>query len=491
MPDTVTFSTLNYVILAVYIAGLILIGFRFSKRQKTTDDFFLAGRRMPWLAVAMSFYASVTSAMTFMALPGMAYRENVSLLVVALISPLVAPVLIFLLYPVYRRHGVTTSYEYIARRFGPTARTATSILFVLARLAWLGTVIYAPSLSLHVVTGIPLALACILIGLMATLYCAMGGLSAVIWTDVPQFLIMMTGAFWLAISLAGNVPDGFTGIVEAAHVADRLRLFDWSLHPLEMTAAAAALSYFFVLIHDYGIDQVSVQRLLAVRSDRGVTKAILFNAATDFIIIGTLLFIGLGMFVYYGQHPGVLPDDISGDRVLPFYIIHQLPNGVSGLLIAALFAAAMSSVDSGLNSITTVLINDILGPLSPRHAERWSSVRRARILNVGIGIVATAVAVLFFRNIKGILDMFLTYIGLFNAPILALFLLGILTRRAHVRGWLAGTAVSIVSILWLRQAGILHEIYFFPLSTLITVIISLAAGRILPPPSGPAVKGAA
>ncbi len=475
MEDAAAFGTLNYAILVAYITAMIGVGVLFARRQKSAQDYFLGGRKLPWLAVGMSMYASVTSAMTFMGLPGLAFSQNIALIVVALMSPLIAPVLIFLIYPLYRKLNLTTSYEYIALRFGRNARVAVSGLFVLARLSWLGTVIYAPALALHVTTGIPQVVAIVIIGLLATVYCALGGLSAVVWTDVPQFLIMMGGAIWIITLLSGMVPDGLAGILREGHMADKLAVFDWTLQPGAMTALGVAIAYAFMLVQDYGVDQVSVQRLMAVKSDRGVTRAIIFNAAVDFFIISLLLVIGLGLFVFYQAHPGSLPEGVVGDRVLPWFILHELPVGVSGLIIAALFAAAMSSVDSGLNSLSTVILNDIVP--SDRHPP---TVHAARILTVALGIFATVVAMFIYQHIGGIIKAFYTFMGLFSAPVLALFLLGMITRRASFAGWLPAAVLSILMILTLKRTEALHEIHFFPLSTLFTITTGYALSRILP-----------
>jgi len=470
-PESVSFGTLNYIILGVYTVAMISVGLFFAGRQRSTTDFFLAGRRLPWIAVAMSMYASVTSAMTFIGLPGIAYDQNISLLVVCLMSPIIAPILIYFFYPMYRRLRITTSYEYISLRFGKNARMAVAGLFILARLSWLGTVIYAPALALHVTTGISQELAILIIGLISALYCVMGGLSAVVWTDVAQFVIMMAGAAWIAVQLTFMVPDGAAGIIHEGHMADKLMIFDWTLKPGHMTALAVAISYFFILLQDYGVDQVTVQRLLAVESDRGVSKAIVFNAVVDFLIIGTLLFIGLGMFVYFNQHPGLLPENMSPDRILPWFILHQMPIGISGLIIAALFAAAMSSVDSGLNSITTVILNDVASPLRGHSNGSEYSVATARTITGILGLLSTAVALFVYQYIGGIIKAFYTFMGLFSAPVLALFLLGMLTKRANAAGWFIATIISVGVIIALQRDGTVHEIYYFPLSATLTIVL--------------------
>lgn len=479
------FTPLNYLVLGVYLAAMVGIGAWFADRQRTTEDYFLGGRRLPWLAVAMSMYASVTSAMTFLGLPGMAYKANTALIAVSVMSPVVAPILIFLIYPFYRRLGLTTSYEYVARRFGPAARTAVSVLFLLARLGWLGMVVFAPAMALSVVSGMPLWMAILLMGLLATAYTMLGGLSAVVWTDVAQFVIMIGGAAALALLIARDVPGGVTAILDTAREAGKLRGFDLTWDVGQMTGLAVMVSYFFVLLQDYGVDQVTVQRLLAVRTNRGLARAILFNAATDVAIVALLLFIGIGLFAWAGAHPETIPEGLAGDRVLPWFIIHRFPDGVSGLLITAIFAAAMSSMDSGLNSLSTVIIQDLVRPRRPDLSEAVA-LRGARWLTLALGLFATAAAFLVTR-IGGIVKSFLTIMGLFSAPVLALFLLGMLDRRARFAGWAAGAAAAIALTLLAQHFEAMDEIFFFPFSFAVTYTIGALAGRlgrIRPAPPG-------
>lgn len=484
MNEAATFSTLNYSILAIYLVAMIAIGALFARRQKSTEDFFLAGRRMPWLVVAMSMYASLTSAITFMALPATAYNENVSFLVVSFISPLVAPFLIVLFYPIYERFRVTTSYEYIARRFGPSARYAVSALFILARVGWLGTVIYAPSLALSVVTGIPLWICIVGMGLLSTLYTTLGGLAADIWTDVVQFVIMVGGVAWIVVTLIQNVPDGAAGILKLAADTGRLHILDWNFSLYAMSGAVVAVTYFFQMMQDYGTDQTTVQRMMAIPTKGGITRAIVFNAAVDFVVIAALLFIGLGLFAYHTAFPERLPDGLAGDRILPYYIIHALPDGVSGLLITALFAAAMSSMDSGISCISTVIVNDFVKPLRGGHDDDAQDLKLARGLVFGLGVFATAVA-FYVSTLGHLIKAYSSIISLFNAPILALFLLGVLAPRAGFRHWLLGAACGVAFNLWIQYGTAVHWIYYFPASLFTTLAIALAASLLRPAPPPP------
>ncbi len=469
--ETATFGALNYGILACYLAAMLGIGLFFARRQEDGEMFFLGGRKLPWLAVAMSMYASLTSAVTYLVIPGTAYSSNISLVIVCLVSPVVAPCILLLFYPLYHRLGVTTSYEYIEKRFGKAAHRSVAGLFVLARLGWLGTVVYAPAMAMAVVTGIPLWACICMMGLLATAYTALGGLSAVVWTDVVQFVILVGGAIWLAASLSHGVEGGAGQVVAAARDTGRLHIVDWRLDLHALSGPVVAISYFIQMLQDYGTDQVTVQRLLATGSLRKTVKSVAFNACTDFCLIGLLLFIGLGLFAFFRQHG--MPEGMPPDEAMPYYIIHHLPAGISGLLITAIFAAAMSSMDSGINSIATVLIKDFT--TTPR-GPRFSEVTMARILTVVLGGLATAVA-FYVSSIGSLLKAFLSFMGMFSVPVLVLFLLGTLSRRGNFRGWLAGTAASIALSLWLQKGTEVHEIYYIPFSFAACLFVTALASQ--------------
>jgi solute:Na+ symporter, SSS family len=461
------FGGIDYAILLIYLVAMVGIGFLFAGKQKTAEDFFLAGRKMPWLAVAMSMYASLTSAVTYMGLPGLAYRSNVTLLAVAVVSPLLAPILIFVFYPVYRKLNITTSYEYIGIRFGEAARKTAAALFLFARLGWMATVIYAPALALSIATGLPLVFSILTMGILATLYTVMGGLAAVLWTDVVQFITLIGGAIVVAVFLVHFSPNGATGIIAFARENNHLQL-DGSISLWRMTLTGVAISFFFQMMQDYGTDQVTVQRLLSTKTKGGMAKAILFNAGTDFCIVSLLLFIGLGLFAYYQLNPGALPENISGDKIFPYFIAHVLPTGLSGLLIAAIFAAAMSSMDSGINSMATVVVTDFIFPMFGKKDDK-QTVRLARIVTALLGVLATALSVylFFMSSAKGIIETFATFMGLFSAPVLALFLIGLLTKRGSFKAWIPAAVLSIAFTGWMQTTEI-SWIWYFPAGFAIT-----------------------
>ena len=460
--------TLDFSILLIYISLILGVGIWVSRGQHSVKDYFLAGGNMPWWAVGMSMFASLTSAVTFMGLPGFAYGGNIALLVVPLVSLILAPILMFVFYPVYVRHGVTTSYDYIAIRFGEIPRKTVASLFLLARLGWLGTVVFAPALALSLATGMPQWQCILLIGALATMYTVFGGMKAVIWTDVIQFVILAGGATWVMVSLIQSADGGLASIWQTHHSEGREGIhLSWSW--TEMTAAAVFIHFFLQMMQDYGTDQVTVQRLLSTRNLSSLRRAIAFNTGTDMIIITLLLFIGMGLYAYGLAHPGMIPADLSGDQVLPYYIIHMLPAGLSGLLIAGIFAAAMSSVDSGINSMAAVTVHDLLK--SDQGEPAVHPLRTARVCTVVYGGGATLVA-FYVQTIDGIIEAFAHFMSLFSAPVLALFLMGLFSTRVRFRDWLPGLTVALPVTLWLQHASDISWVFYFPASFLICVVIS-------------------
>ncbi len=472
----VSFGVLNSAVLAAYLIGMVLIGLRFARRQQSAEDYFLAGRNMPWLPVGMSMFASLTSAITFMGLPARAYEENMALLVVCIVSPLLVPVLVLVLYPAYRRHGVTTSYEFIGLRYGAAGRTSVSVLFVLARMGWMGTVVYAPALALSVATGMPLYLTILLMGGMATLYTVLGGLAAVLWTDVVQFIILVAGAIWVAVALVLQAPGGIREIVATAQAAGHMHVVGWRFSLVEMSGLAVAVSFFLQMMQDYGTDQITVQRMLAIKNPRGVAKASIFNACTDVVMVALLLFIGLGLFAYYQSNPELAPTG-TADGILPHYIMTALPPGISGLLISAIFAAAMSSMDSGINSIATVIEHDFIKQFRTRKRSDRHDVRQARLLTLGLGALATLLAFGVSR-MENIIESFAMFMGLFNAPVLALFILGFVSKHARFWAWAVSVAAAITGTLLLKSYVGVHWVYYVPFSFSVSFTVTwvLSAG---------------
>lgn len=463
--DETSFGTLNTLVLVAYLLGVTVLALALAGRQRNTESYFLAGRSMPWLAVALSTVASMLSGLTYLGAPAAAYKDNASLMLAGPAALLATPLMIALYFPIYRRLKVTTIYEYVNARFGNRARYAASALAVLQIQGWMGIAHYAPALALSTVTGIDLTRAILLMGLVATAYTCTGGLAAVIWTDVIQFVILTTGAVVVAFSLVDRLPGGLDQFFEIVLTADKLGVTDLGFDLAEATGLAVLLCY-FITGFGYGNNQVVMQRLLAARSLREMTRALLLDRVLEILLAALLYMIGLGIFAYFQVFPEHLAPGVAGDRILPYYIVHALPAGFSGLLIAAVFAAAMSTVDSGIHSSATMIQVDFVTPLKKRPLTQRQSLMLARALTAGLGLLATAAALLVSEG-AGILETMSRVGSLTAAPVTGLFLLGVLTRRGHFPAWLAATlGISLPLSIYVQNFVEMHWIFYTPVALL-------------------------
>ena len=461
--DPAGFGTLNSLVLVAYLVGVTVLALALAGRQKDTESYFLAGRNMPWLVVGLSTVASMLSALTYLGAPAAAYKDNASLMLAGPAALLTTPLIILIYFPIYRRLRVTTVYEYIGARFGSRARYAASGLAVLQIQGWMGIALYAPALALATVTGIDLTRAILLMGLVATAYTCTGGLAAVIWTDVIQFLILTSGAVLVAFSLVDRLPGGLDQFFEIVLEADKLGLADIRFDFAEPTGLAVVLC-FFITGFGYGNNQVVMQRLFAARSRLEMARALLLDRVLEILLAGLLYLIGLGIFAYFLVFPESLAPGITGDRILPYYIVHALPAGVSGLLIAAVFAAAMSTVDSGIHSTATLIQVDFVTPLRKRPLTQRQSLTLARATTAGLGLLSTAAALLVSED-AGILETLSRVASLTAVPVTSLFLLGVLTRSGHFPGWLAANlGISLPLSIYVQNFVEMHWIFYSPIA---------------------------
>ncbi len=473
------FGKLNYIILAVYLLSMVLMGGYFSRREKTADDFFLAGRRVPWWAAGLSIFGTQLSAITFMAMPAKAYSSNWHYFIPNMCILLIAaPITAFIFIPFYRRLNVMTAYEYLEKRFSVSVRMFASAIYVLMQLMRMGVVLFLPALALATVTNIPVTWCIIIMGLLCTIYTVLGGIEAVIWTDVLQVIVLLGGALLCMVLILMRL-DGDIGTLAAqAWDAGKFSLGErsWNLtRPTLLVILVSALAAHLT----YVSDQTVVQRYLTTPSEKAAQKSLWTSAILT--IPSSLLFFALGtaLYMFYCKHSTSLDVGMSNDSIFPWFILNELPTGMPGLLIAGVFAAAMSSLDSSMNSASAAVISDFV--LKKHHLSGESQLRLARILTVLFGLFGTATAIMMATyDIKSLWDLVSRMVGLFIGGLGGFFMLGALTRKANAAGALAGAAVSCVAIFAVQEYTSLHFFLFgtFSLVTacLVGYIVSLMTG---------------
>ena len=393
----------------------------------------------------------------------------------------VAPFIIFLFLPFYRRLNVTTAYEYIEKRFNLTIRLIASAMFILFQFARIGVVLFLPSIALSIVTGIDIQTCILVMGALSILYTVLGGIEAVIWTDVIQVFVLMGGAIFVLLYIPNHVPDGSAGMINIANNADKLRLFDFHFSLQSPTLWVLILGGIASNLISYGGDQAVIQRYLTTKDEKSAARGIWLNGFLT--IPATLIFFALGtaLFAFFKTYPDALNPTIQkGDAIFPWFIVTQLPNGVAGLLVAGVFAAAMSSLDSSMNSVATAFTTDFyrrFKPSTPDH--RCLTI--ARIATVIIGLLGMGIALVMATwDIQSLWGEFSKYIGLFGGGLGGLFVLAIFTKRATATGALVGLLFSAIVQFALKQNDVIHGVLFSATGMLSCLIIGYLASLVLP-----------
>ena len=588
--QTQLLASFDYVVIAIYLVGIIAIGSFLARGQKDCDDYFVAGRRMHWFPLALSIWASLTSANSMLGAPAYAYSQDLQQVPFAALAGLIVAIIVIrMVLPLLHGLKLTTAYTYLERRFNIVVRCVGSLLFILLRGGWLASVIYLPSLALSAVIPVqtidvlvgpvaaPIGITgslmfwIVIVGLGATLYTTLGGLKAVIWTDVAQFFVFLAGmaGIWFLLLTdpgattmmrqLGNIPrahvgsgslevgwgqrvqldgsesrafdgsdlsyawrvhDGSadTGIVleqadaaratlvaparlaeqtleativlcvttqaelplqsapavvkviikddpapakaeqpPAYHERPRDTIFDFRPHLIfgvGVTFWMLLFSNFLGRINDAGTDQIALQRYFSARSLAQSKRAIWLNAFCDVPLMPLLFLTGSGILIYYAIHHN--PDvPLQAGQAMPFFVAHKLSHlvpGLAGLFIAALFAATMSSVDSGINSLSAAMVTDWYRRLMVPHRDERHYLSVARFTTLVLGLVATFAA-LFFFNIGEAWQVAVAVMGFWTGPLLGMFLLGFFTTRTTSAGAMAGAAVGLCCVLWFWLRG--------------------------------------
>src|SRR5882762_6186545 len=360
-------NKLDFAIIALYLIGITLFGLRFRKKQRTLRDYFLAGRDIPWWAIALSIVAAETSTLTIISIPGLAYDTNLTFLQVVMGYVVGRVVISFVLLPHYFRGDLYTAYELIERRFGRKLRSLTAGLFLLTRAAAEGVRVYAVSIVVSIALGTGEVASIALITALTLIYTFEGGLAAVIWTDVVQTAIYVGGTLVGLVTIVHLVPGGWSAIHAAAAGAGKLQLFDFRVNVwLPYTFWAGLIGGTFLTTASHGTDQLIVQRLLAARGQRQSATALLSSGLAVFFQFALFLTVGIMLWAYYRVPSSVF---VKPDRIYPTFIVTRMPHGISGLLIAAILAAAMSNLSAALNSLSSSAIMDFYSRFRPAAGE--------------------------------------------------------------------------------------------------------------------------
>ncbi len=444
------FSIFDYLVIGIYLASMVVMGILFSGRQKSLKEYFHAGGNLPWWAVGISLIATHLSPISYLALPGWIFeRDTRSSITGGLIEFLMVLPTAALWIPIWARLRVLSIYEYLESRFHPAVRSTGAMLFIVYTVFWLSTALVAASKGFESVSGFDGRLCLLVIGLLGAFYTVLGGMRAVIWTDVVQYVVFVGGYLMIAIvllsyfdpmeiwTLASNQISERTG-----HPHTKLISHEWSL-AVEGTIWVL-LSGSVVRALAFGTNQITVQRMHATRDRRTMFKALLANAVTGYGFVLFTVPVAWGFVAYYSQHPELKRQISHPDMVLPHFVLLNLPLIMRSLVMGGVLAALMSTFDSALNSMSNVTNNDFYRRyLEPNRSEDHY-VRVAKLLTLGFGVVLLAFALSQYDQQRGTAgEHFTRLTSLVSAPIAAFFVLGILSRRVNTPGVLCGAVAAI------------------------------------------------
>lgn len=436
------FTVLDYLVLVLYFVAMLWIGFYFSKKQKTGDDYFKAGGRIPWWAAGLSLLGTGLSAISFMAVPAKVFATDWAYYMLRL-STILMPVIVGLIYiPVFRGLDLTTAYEYLQKRFNLATRLIASLAFMLFQIGRIGIVLFLPAVALNVVTGFDVVTCIALMGVISLIYTMLGGIEAVIWTDVIQVFVLYGGIILCVGFIVMSLEGGIGEIISVGSNNKKFNILDFDFEWSSPNFWIVVFGSFFTNLTTYGSDQTMVQRYFTTKSTKDATRSIWTIVLIGFALGWLFFFMGTSLFAFYKDQPGeMLHSMSSNDAIFPWYIISQLPSGIAGLLIAGIFAAAMSSLSSSMNSGATAYTMDF----HYLFKKDFDSLKVGRIVTFVFGLLGIFIAILFATlQVKSIWDEFLKIIGLFTGGLGGVFLLGLVTTRANGKGVLIGLLLSSV-----------------------------------------------
>jgi len=467
---------------------MIAVGIYFSRKNKSTEQFTKASGKIPGWAIGLSIYATFLSSNTFLGVPGKAFGSNWNAFVFSLSMPLAAWIAVKYFVPFYRKIGGTSAYTHLEHRFGAWASTYAVVCFLLTQLARMGSIFFGIALSLQALTGYSMAIIMLVMGVCIIFYTVLGGIEAVIWTEVVQAIIKTAGAVLIIILIVKDMPGGVSKIIEIGRSNHKFSLGSLSPDFTESTFWVILFYGFFINLNNFGMDQNYVQRYHTASSQKQAEKSVWL--CTWMYVPASLLFfiIGSCLYAYYTVHPGyldgikhqaaleLLPHHASaqqiattaanlkpadyGDKVMPGFMVTNIPQGLVGLIISAILSAAMSTISSGMNASATVFSIDIVKRFFKPDITEKANMRLLYISTVVFGLLGMGTGIAMI-GAKSVLDVWWQLSGIFAGGMLGLFLLGMISRRARNHEAITATIIGIVVILWMTFSEFLPDRYAF------------------------------
>ncbi|MEX0771208.1 MAG: sodium:solute symporter [Balneolaceae bacterium] len=450
-------KSVDLLVFIVYLCGIVLFGISFYRKGRTSDDYSIGSGTLPAWAVGLSIFATFVSSISFLALPGIAFLSNWNAYVFSLSIPIAIYMAIRFFVPLYRSVGSPSAYTYLEQRFGQWARMYVATFWLLTQVMRIAVILYLLALPMYVILEWDMRIIILITGLSVMSYSILGGIKAVIWTDAIQAIILITGALFSLGILMFSLPGGPAQYFEVAGSHNKFSLGGFGTSLSESTFWVVFLYGIFINLQNYGIDQNFIQRYMSARNDKEAVSSVI-GGGLLYVPVSLLFFmIGTGLFVYYQVFEGALPLEFQepgmSDSVFPYFIVDVLPTGVTGLLIASIFAAGMSTLSTSLNSGATVILNDFYKRYRKQAGER-ESVRVLYIASALICILGIFIS-FFIIRVESALDIWWNLAGIFSGGMLGLFLLGYFSEKVSNVPAAMGVLLGLLVIAWMSLSPVL------------------------------------
>ncbi len=457
-----SFGVLNFAVMGSYFVLLLGVGFYFTKNESTSEDFFLAGRRIPWWAAGLSLLATQVSSIGFLAIPAKSFATNWTYFAGVLTWFIIVPVVTRVFIPFFRTLNVTSAYEYLELRFNYASRLVAAVAFCCLQLGRMGVVLLLPAIALAAVTGLSTIHCVVIMGVVATIYTVAGGMEAVVWTDVMQAIVLMGGAVVCVAAVVAETPGGWTQLWQVASSDNKLLLANLSFDPTQAVLWVILVGNVLTRFSGLTADQTVVQRYLTTKDEATARRALWLDVAVSIPWAILAFSMGTALYVFYKANPTFLDPTIATDGIVPLFIAQQLPVGVAGLVVAAVFAAAMSSLDSSMHSVATVYVTDIHNRFRSVANSRHQLLL-ARVTTGLLGVFGTMMATyMASTGAISLWDTFLMLVGTVAGVLAGLFLLGMFTTRTHGVGALLGALVGAIAMYFVKYHTSIN-LFLYPL----------------------------
>jgi SSS family solute:Na+ symporter len=473
----VKLPALDLIIFLVYMAGIVVFGSTFYRKNRDASQYTAGGGILPPWIVGMSIFATFVSSISFLAIPGKAYQSDWNAFVFSLSIPVAAILAMKFFVPLYRSINSISAYTFLEKRFGVWARTYASLCYILTQLMRVGSILYLMALPVSTLFGWNISLIIVVTGVAVILYSMLGGIKAVIWTDAIQGIILIGGALTCTLILLFGMPEGPGQLFGIASAHRKFSLGSFGTSVSQSTFWVMILYGLFINLQNYGIDQNYIQRYMTTRTQREAQWSALFGALLYVPVSLLFFFIGTALFSYYNVNMDLLPPELQdlseGDKIFPHFIVHGLPAGLTGILIASVFAAGMSTVSTSINGTATIVLNDyFLRFFRPGASDRKSMIV-LYLSSLVFGAFGVMIALAMIR-VKSALDAWWALASIFSGGMLGLFLLAYLARKARNVYAVCGVIAGVLVIFWMSLSPIyLEEGVWFrsPFHANLTIVI--------------------